>query len=266
MVQSQPDLRAAALGAGAIAIEPDVDGIARRLALAVGYKQTIVPSFALEVVRVGAGEHEIVIDTGGFGIENIRIGGIIIPTDRRGRAILHFAPPLARAVSASDVLDPAFEPAELRGQVVLLGITGVGIAGLQQTPLGLAHSVDLHAQLIESILLGKLLLRPPYLDWFELAAALAAGLAVIWLLRDAGPLGAVTIALAIAIAFFGLELALFRFARLLFDSTFPALALLAALGVMLVAGLRAAETELRKVRDPLERVYQLSRRLHSIFK
>jgi len=253
LVQSQPDLSAAALAAGAVTVEPDADGVVRRLALAVAYQQTIIPSFALEVVRIGGGERAIVIDTDALGIEGIRVGGTTIPTDRRGRAVVHFAPPLARYISASDVLDPAFDPAELRGQVVLLGVAGVGIAGLRETPLGLVRAVDLHAQLIESILLGNLLRRPPYLDWFELAAALAAGLAVIWLLRYARPARAVTIAVAIAAAFFGVELALFRFGGLLFDSTFPALTLLAALGVTLVASLRATEAELVREREATQR-------------
>ena len=253
IVQSQPDLRAAALAAGEIAGEPDADGVVRRLALAVAYQQTIVPSFALEVVRVGGGEQAIVIDTGALGIKSFRIGGTTIPTDGRGQAILHFAPSLARSISASEVLDPAFDPAELRGQVVLLGVAGVGIAGLRQTPLGLVRAVDLHAQLIESILLGDLLRRPPFLDWFELAAALAAGLVVIWLLRYERPLPALGIAVAIAAiaaALFGVELALFRFADLLFDSTFPVLTLLGAVSVMLVGNLRAAQTEL--VRERIE--------------
>ena len=253
LVQSQPDLRAAAVAAGAIAAEPDTDGVVRRLALAVAYQQTIVPSFALEVVRVGAAE-SIVINTGALGIESIRIGDAIIPTDRRGRAVVHFAPPLARYISAADVLDPTFNPGELQGQVILLGVAGLDVAGLRETPLGLVRAVDLHAQLIESILLGDLLLRPPYLDWFELAAALSAGLAVIWLLRYARPARAVIIALAIAAVFFGIELALFRFADLLFDSTFPALTLLAALGVMLVASLRAAEAALVREREAKQRI------------
>jgi len=254
IVQSQPELRAAALAAGEIAVEPDADGVVRRLALAVAYQQTIVPSFALEVVRVGGGEQAIVVDTGAFGIEDVRIAGTTIPTDRRGRAILHFAPSLARYISASDVLDPAFDPAELQGHVVLLGVAGVDIAGLRETPLGLVRAVDLHAQLIESILLGDLLRRPPFLDWFELAAALAAGLAVIWLLGYSSPGRAVGIALAIAAALFGVELALFRFADRLFDSTFPVLTLLGALGVMLVGNLRAAQTELVHEREAKQRV------------
>jgi adenylate cyclase len=254
LVQSQRDLRSAALAAGAIAAEPDTDGVVRRLALAVAYQQTIIPSFALEVVRIGGAEHSIVINTGPLGIENIRIGNTIIPTDRRGRAVVHFAPPPARYISAADVLDPAFDPGELQGQAVLLGVAGLDVAGLRETPLGLVRAVDLHAQLIESILLGDLLRRQPYLDWLELAAALAAGLAVIWLLRYAKPVRAVAIALAIAAAFFGLELALFRFADLLFDSTFPALTLLAALGVMLVASLRAAEAALVREREAKQRM------------
>jgi hypothetical protein len=94
-------------------------------------------SRALEVVRIGGGDGAIVIDTDALGIENVSIGGTIIPTDRRGRAVIHFAPPLARYISASDVLDPAFDSAELQGQVVLLGVAGVGIAGLRNPPSAL---------------------------------------------------------------------------------------------------------------------------------
>jgi adenylate cyclase len=253
-VQSEPDLRAAASAIGAIAVEPDADGVVRRLALALNYQQTIIPSFALEVARVGTGQSEIVIDTGALGIDSITIGGITIPTDRRGRAILHFTPSPARYISASDVLDPAFEPAELRGQVVLLGVAGVGIAGLRQTPLGLVRAVDLDAQLIESILLDDLLRRPPIFDWFELAAALAAGLAVIWLLGYARPVRAVGIAVAIAVVLLGVELVLFRFADRLFDSTFPVLTLLGTLGVMLVGNLRAAQMDLAREREVKQRV------------
>jgi len=254
LVQSRPDLSGAASAAGAIAPEPDADGVVRRLALAVAFQQTIVPSFALEVVRVGGGENSIVINTSALGIEDITIGGTSIPTDRRGRAVIHFATPLARYISAADVLDPAFDPAELRRQVVLLGVAGLGVAGLRETPLGLVRAVDLDAQLIESILLGNLLRRPPYVDWLELAAALLAGVAVVWLLPYARPVRAVAIALAIVGASFGLELLLFRFAGFLFDSTFPVLTLLAALGVMLVASLRASQAELVREREATQRI------------
>jgi adenylate cyclase len=253
LLRSLPDLGAAAQGAGAIAAESDQDGIVRRVALAVSYEGTVIPGFALEVLRVGGAERSIVIDTGPLGIEGVRVGGIAIPTDGHGRAIPHFAPRRARYLSALEILDPAFDPAELRSQIVLLGVAGLGIADLQQTPLGLVQSVDVHAQLIESILLDTLLRRPPYLDWIELATALAVGLGVIWLLRYDRPVRAAVIALATVAGLIGFELALFRFADLLFDGTYPAVTLLAAFGVMLVGTLRAAEAELGREREAKQR-------------
>jgi serine phosphatase RsbU (regulator of sigma subunit)/CHASE2 domain-containing sensor protein len=253
LLPSLPALAAAAQGAGAIAAEPDEDGIVRRVALAVNHNGTIIPSFALEVLRIGAAEGSIVIDTGPLGIEDVRIGGLTIPTDRRGRAILHFAPHLARYIPAVDVLDPAFDPGELQSKIVLLGVAGLGIGNLPETPLGLAEGVDIHAQLVESMLLGALLHRPPYLDWIELAVALGAGLAAIWLLPYEQPMRAASIALAIAVVLIGFELASFRFADLLFDGTYPAVTLLAAFGVMLVGNLRAVEAELAREREERQR-------------
>ncbi len=253
LLRSLPDLDAAAQGTGAIAAEPDYDGIVRRVALAVSYRGTVIPGFALEVLRVGGAERSIVIDTSRFGVTGIRMGGVAIPTDGRGRAIPHFEPPLARYISALDVLDPAFDPAKFRSKIVLLGVTGLGVADLQQTPLGLVQGVDVHAQLIESVLLDTLLLRPAYLFLIELAVALGAGLAAIWLLRYDRPVRAAAIALALVTGLIGLELALFGLADLLFDGTYPALTLLAAFGVMLVGTLRSTEAELGRERDAKQR-------------
>jgi adenylate cyclase len=252
LLRSLPELEAATQGTGAIAAEPDEDGIVRRVALAVSHNGTIIPSFALEVLRVGGAERSVVIDTGPFGIEDIRIGGVTIPTDWRGRAIPRFAPRLARYISAVDVLDPAFDPAELRSQIVLVGVAGLG-SPVQQTPLGLAQGVDVHAQLVESMLLGTLLHRPSYLDGLEVAVTLLAGLAAIWLLRYDRPARAAVIALAIVAGLIVFELVSFRFADLLFDGTYPALTLLAAFGVMLVGTLRAAEAELDRQRAATQR-------------
>ena len=252
LLQSLPELGGAAQGAGAIAAEPDDDGIVRRAALAVSHRGTIIPSFALEVLRIGAGERSVVIDTGRFGIDDIRIGGVTIPTDSQGRAILHFSPRLARYIPAVDVLDPAFDPAELQSKIVLLGVAGLGIADLQQTPLGLVQGVDVHAQLIESMLLGALLHRPPYLDWIELAVALGVGLAAIWLLRYDQPVRATTIALATIAGLIGFELASFRLDGLLFDGTYTTATLLAAFGVMSVGNQRATEAARALLRRSFE--------------
>jgi serine phosphatase RsbU (regulator of sigma subunit)/CHASE2 domain-containing sensor protein len=253
LLRSLPELETAAQGAGAIAAEPDADGIVRRVGLAARYRGTVIPGFALEVLRVGGAERSVVIDTGPFGITGVRIGGVAIPTDGAGRAIPHFAPRLARYISALDVLDPAFDPTKLQSKIALLAVTGLGVADLQQIPQGLVQGVEVHAQLIESVLLETLLHRPPSLDLIEVAVALLSGLTVIWLLPYGRPVRAVVIALAGVAGLIGLELALFGLAGVLFDGTYPAVTLLAAFGVMLVGTLRAAEAELAREREAKQR-------------
>ncbi len=253
LLASLPELSTAAEGAGAAAAEPDVDGVVRRVALAMNFRGTIIPSFALEVLRVAAAERSVVINTTRHGIESIRIGGLTIPTDERGRAIPHFAPLLPRYFSAADVLDPAFDLSQLKSQIVLLGVAGLGIGAQRQTPLGLVQDVDIHAQVIESMLYKGLLRRPWYTVWIELAMTLAAGLGATWLLRYDRPVRAAVIAMAIVVGLMCLEAAAFRLAGLLFDGSYPAATMLAAFGVMLVGTLRAAEAEIGRERELRQR-------------
>lgn len=253
LLASLPEIGAAAQGAGASVVEPDDDGIVRRIALAVTYRGTIIPSFALEVLRVGAAERSVVIDTGAHGIESIKIGGLTIATDKRGRAIPHFAPRLARYISAADVLDPAFDRAPLTSQIVLLGVAGLAIGGQRQTPLGLVAGVDVNAQLVELMLFGRLLHRPWYMDWVELFLTLAAGIGAIWFVRYDRPVSATVIALAAVAVLMSSEAAAFRFADLLFDGSYPSATLLAAFGTMLIGTLGAAEADLRREHEAKQR-------------
>jgi serine phosphatase RsbU (regulator of sigma subunit) len=177
-----------------------------------------------------------------------------VPTDPHGEAILHFAPPPAQRISAADLLDRRFSPAELRGKAVLLGVTGLGIVDLRETPLGLVQGIDIHAQLIRSMVLGRLLHRPAMLYWIELAAALLVGLATIGLPRYARPAEAVGMSLALIAVPLAAEAALFRWGAVLFDGIYPALTGSVAFAAMLIGSLRAAQRALRQERELKQRL------------
>jgi anti-anti-sigma factor len=91
LLRSLPELGAAAQGAGAIAAEPDDDGIVRRVGLAVTYQRTFCSrSFACRRRgRLDLHRHRPVRD------RKHKVGGVTISTDGPGRAIRHFAPRLA---------------------------------------------------------------------------------------------------------------------------------------------------------------------------
>src|SRR6185437_63937 len=115
-----------------------------------------------------------------------------MPTDAQGRAYLHFQKARSdRYISAAKLLDPGldpkFDPHMLEKRIVLMGVSGVGTVDQKTIPTGQVLGTDVHAQLIESVINGQLLIRHPHALWFELALIVLPGLIVIGALRYQRP-------------------------------------------------------------------------------
>jgi len=177
MIRTLPEISRSARSEAAFTVEPDADGLVRSVPLLTLAQGRLIPAFALELIRLAADISSIAVTTDYAGIESVALGELSIPTDPGGHAYLHFAPPLPDSayLSAAAVLDPKFDPGQFEGQIILLGVTGLGIIDEKMTPLGLTQGIDIHAQLIQSILEGSLLSRPASAAWIELAVILAAG-------------------------------------------------------------------------------------------
>jgi adenylate cyclase len=260
MIRTLPEISRTARGEAALTSQPDADGVVRAVPLLTLVGGQLLPTLGLQVIRVAADIPSIAVKTGRTGIESVSLGSLTIPTDGRGRAYLHFASPRARYIPASTVLDPGFDPRQFDGQLVLLGVTGLGLVDRLFTPLGLTDGVAVHAQLIESILGNSLLDRPEYVFWIELALVLATGLVVIGLLRYDSPPIAAAAAMGIAAGLVGVEFAAFRFAGWLIDGIFPAAVALLTSGGMLIGHLRAAQAARRRLAAELERERELAAR------
>jgi adenylate cyclase len=262
LLHSMPELVASARGQGAVLDNPDADGITRRLPLLVVGQGQLIPALGLEMLRVASGAGSLEIVTALDGVQGANVDGVYIPTDGHGRAYPYFSPSYEnRYVSAAEILNGAYDPAKLRGAVVLIGVTGQGLTDERQTPLGLMTDVEVQAQLVECILGGTLLLRPAGLDWIEIALVLAAGLITIFALPYRRPRIA-SGAFAILIAMlFGAAFGCFYFFHLLVDATIPAITSVVTFGVMISASLRAAEAARRRLAVELKREREVEARL-----
>ncbi|HEY2106925.1 MAG TPA: CHASE2 domain-containing protein [Candidatus Binataceae bacterium] len=241
LVRSVPELTAAARGQGVLAGLPDSDGIVRRVPLFVMGEGNLEPSLALQMFRVAQGG-SIGIVTESDGVRGATVDGIFAPTDWRARAYPYFTRSLtARYVSAADLMDHSYDPANLRHALVLLGVTGLGLVDEKQTPLGLMPGVEVAAQLMESMLSGSLLRRPAYLSKVEIALLIAAGLITVFALPYQHPRIAGAIFAALLLALIAFEYGSFRFYYLLFDGLYPAAGISVIFVTMLGAGLRAAD-------------------------
>src|SRR6202035_4715473 len=121
-------LEAAAGGRGLLTINPERDGIVRRVPMVMQAQGETVPSLSFEMLRVATGTDTIFLKSGIEGIRSVAVKGFEVPTDRNGQLWVHFAhydPSLY--VSAVDVLEGRVTPEKIARKLVLVGTSAVGL-------------------------------------------------------------------------------------------------------------------------------------------
>jgi adenylate cyclase len=262
ILRSLPAITAGETGRAMLVGNPDPDGIQRRVPLIVEAGGNILPGLALETLRVATGERGFTVASSALGIEGVGLANALFPTDGKGRAFPYFAPPQSTpTVSAGDVLSGAVDPKMFAGTAVLLGVTGLGLVDLKQTPLGLMQGIEVQAQLLQALLSDNLLRRPAEVQQAEPAIVLVVLLVVVFLLPYRHPLVAMGLLGVILVACLEMEFAAFRYSHFLIDGVYPSLASIITFGVMLSANLRHAEADRLRLAEELEREREQKARL-----
>ena len=217
-------------------------GVIRRMPTVASIGGTLLPSLALEMLRVAQGAPALRLALSGDAVASVAVGRMTLPTEPDGTVRVYFSPHLAqRFVSAVDVLAGRVHESELRGQLVLIGLTGVALQDYQNTPIGERMSgSEIHAQLLENLLDGTLLRRPHWAPALEAGVLLLAGALLLWAVPRWRSYPAALLLLACVALPMLLAFAAFRWQLLLFDALTPALCLLLFFGVLLL--LTLAET------------------------
>ncbi len=250
------ELNGRAAGWGLVSVDP-AGGVVRRIPMVASIDGTMVTTLAIEMLRVAIGAPATRLTTSGRAVTALSVGDLDIPTEPDGHLRVYFSPHAPqRFASALDVLEGRADPALLQRQLVLVGITGIGLHEYLETPLGERMSgSEIQAQLLENLVDGTWLRRPAGAPLLEAAALLLLGSLLVWITPKGRPLAAVALLLAaVALLLLGAALA-FGGQRLLFDAASPALGLLLLFGVLLSLTLAEATRQRRQ----LERVVQSQR-------
>lgn len=249
-----PEIEAAAMGRGYANDTRDSDGAVRAMPLVIAVGGAPAPVLALEILRVAAGEKQYIVRSGRNGVLGVQIGDSFIPTDGDGRLRLYFSPAYAaRRVSAAAILKGEVKPDALANQVAIIGATAVGVADVAATPLGSRmDGVEIQAQLVENILEGSRLRRPPSARWWELLALFAVALPLIFYLPRFRPVPAVVIFFAGTALPALVSLLVFSQSHFLYDPTFPAAGNTLVVLLLLFAGFTASERRRRELDTALE--------------
>jgi adenylate cyclase len=223
LLRNVPVIEQAAAGRGLFSINPEADGIIRRVPVIMQAQGMLVPSLTMEMLRVVTQSGAILVRVDEAGVMSVAVPGLEVPTDRNGQFWVHFNKhDPARYISAKDVLQGTVPPEKVQGKLVLVGTSAIGLLDLKTTPVEAAMpGVEVHAQILESVLTKTLLIHPNYAIGAELAVAILFGLAIIIAAPMLSPAIVVLLGALMVTGLVGLSLYLFVEDNILIDFTYP---------------------------------------------
>jgi adenylate cyclase len=255
-------LNDAAAGLGFFSFPPSPDGILRDVPLVALGGNKLYPSLAVEALRLAQNAGSIVIratggsgeaDTGRPAMTALKVGAFEVPTGPAGELRVYYSgvPGLTR-LSASQFLGPEVAPSiadRVRGRIVLVGSSAIGLRDIVATPLSPAvPGVEVHAEIIDQIVSGSFLTRPDWAPGAEIAVCAFLTIALLAALLLFGPLiaaGAAVTLVGIAVA--GAWLA-FDHSRLLLNPIVPSISVLSVYSTATVLLLLLSDRERQFVR------------------
>ena len=259
----------AASGNALVNVSPEQDGIVRRVPLlaaidhelpAIG--MPVYPTLSMEMLRVlqnaprtmnvrmsGASGSERW--TQSQGIEAIRVGAVTIPTDHAGHMWVHFTGHQTdRYISAADVMNDALPSGSLQNKVVLIGTSAAGLLDLRSTPLDrVLPGVEVHAEMLEQMILEHFLTRPYWAAEAETIALLILGLFFVLAVPRLGAIWPAVIGSSLALGAITFSWWAYSSQLLLIDPAYPLISLLAVYLATSLIGFMRTEGERRQVRS-----------------
>ena len=252
-LRSIPRLDQAAAGHGLLSVDPGRGRVIRRMPLISIVSGRLAPSLDLEVLRLAAHAPWIDLYRDSRFVRGVGVGPLKVPTEKDGAVWIDYsAHDNRRFVSAADVLAGRVGPGAFDRKLVLIGVTGEAVVDQQGTPLDVMPGMEIHAQLLENVIDGRLAQRPDWTRFAEPALTAALGLLFILALPLAprpwqAPIVLAPIALVVAGGF-----GLWSRQRLLFDAATPVVCALLVLAALVVGGLADADSQRRRLRRELE--------------
>lgn len=167
-------LQQTAAGVGVTSTLPESDGVVRRVPLLATSDGEYYPAFALEMLRVAAGDPSYQAKINQTGVEALRVPQFdTIKTDEYGRVFIN-----------PNYVFPTYEYGaqslpDLTGKMVVLGVTAAGVANPVATPQGARYPHQVQASLLETLVAGDSVSIPNWLPLVDLGSFLFLTLAMI---------------------------------------------------------------------------------------
>ncbi len=224
-----PDLQRVATNGGYFTLDPDPDGILRRVPMLTEYAGAYYEPLSLAIVRLLLGNVHVVpgypsekIGSKNYpGLEWLEVGPIKVPVDEAAAALIPYRGKGGREgksfnyFSAIDVIQGRVAATELKGKIVLIGTTAPGLLDLRATPVEAVYpGVEVHANIISGMLDQNIKQKPPYVIGAEFILLLIVGLGMAVQLPRLNPLKSLLATVAVLSLVLAANLAIFHIGNL----------------------------------------------------
>jgi adenylate cyclase len=202
------EIESKAAGLGHINLTPEDDGVVRRNKMFVEVNGKAVPSLGLRAAMMAEGTNEFVAGT-----YDIKLGKRRIPVDANGFMWINFTGPSNHypIYSFADIVQGRINPEELKGKILFVGATALGVYDLRVTPFDRnTPGVEVHATISDNILTGSFIRRTGDEGWLDIALILTLGLFTFYLTKRLGFYAAFPVAIVLSSAYVWFSFLLFK--------------------------------------------------------
>jgi adenylate cyclase len=193
---------------GVVNVVTDRTGEVRYIPIVFRAPGTILPSFILAASAAALDTDPV------LGDDMVRLAGRTTTTDIGYNMPLRYYGPAGsiRHFSAARVLRGELEPAAIRGQVVVIGVTAVGSGDTFATPFDrVVPGVEIMATGITNLLAGDGLVRSARVRWTDAAATILLPVGVVLLLAMTRPFAGTCLAVVLVVAWLALTIGAFAY-------------------------------------------------------
>lgn len=167
---------------------PDPDGVVRWMPGVLKFNEVLYAPLSM-VAASAYLDAPLSLNVADFGIQEIRVGEVAIPTDELGRILINYRgeEKTFPHIPITDILRDEMPTGAVADKIVMVGATAVGIYDLRVTPFGTVFpGLEIHANIVDSLLQQDFLYQPGWAAIFDIMAILVFGAFLGFLLARVG--------------------------------------------------------------------------------
>jgi len=237
---------------------PDEDGMMRGITNVVEFNGKYFPSLSLQLLRGWFGDDQMKLEVEEYGVKGIHVGGRFVPTDEHGMTRINYygddkAFPV---VSAADLAEGGLPDekldALLRGKIVIIGATAIGIYDMRSTPFGVMPGVFLHASFIQNVIDGIVLKRAGWYLMFDALSIILLGIVLTLAMRRLSVVGGAVLAVALILGYIWFQRYMFVTESTILYILYPVLSIVMVYGGIAFYKYLVESREKRHVKNAFE--------------